>query len=79
MKASPDAWKEQCKQLLNLIYEREDSEPFRQPVDLFSYPVSTTSIFKIKKAYCLSFGKTFMLGMFLTSPFMSWNAPCSLH
>uniref|UniRef100_A0A8B9NL93 Bromodomain and WD repeat-containing protein 1 n=1 Tax=Accipiter nisus TaxID=211598 RepID=A0A8B9NL93_9AVES len=38
MKASPDAWKEQCKQLLNLIYEREDSEPFRQPVDLFSYP-----------------------------------------
>ena len=44
MKGSPDAWKEQCKQLLNLIYEREDSEPFRQPVDLFSYPVSTTSI-----------------------------------
>uniref|UniRef100_A0A8C4VBG9 Bromodomain and WD repeat-containing protein 1 n=1 Tax=Falco tinnunculus TaxID=100819 RepID=A0A8C4VBG9_FALTI len=35
---SPNAWKEQCKQLLNLIYEREDSEPFRQPVDLFSYP-----------------------------------------
>ncbi|NWS41910.1 BRWD3 protein, partial [Probosciger aterrimus] len=49
MKASPDAWKEQCKQLLNLIYEREDSEPFRQPVDLFSYPVSTPSICKIKK------------------------------
>ncbi|OXB74897.1 UNVERIFIED_CONTAM: hypothetical protein H355_009641 [Colinus virginianus] len=38
MKGSPDAWKEQCEQLLNLIYEREDSEPFRQPVDLFSYP-----------------------------------------
>uniref|UniRef100_A0A8C3LGJ5 Bromodomain and WD repeat-containing protein 1 n=1 Tax=Chrysolophus pictus TaxID=9089 RepID=A0A8C3LGJ5_CHRPC len=38
VKGSPDAWKEQCKQLLNLIYEREDSEPFRQPVDLFSYP-----------------------------------------
>uniref|UniRef100_A0A8D2PPC5 Bromodomain and WD repeat-containing protein 1 n=1 Tax=Zosterops lateralis melanops TaxID=1220523 RepID=A0A8D2PPC5_ZOSLA len=38
MKASADAWKEQCQQLLNLIYEREDSEPFRQPVDLFSYP-----------------------------------------
>uniref|UniRef100_A0A674HEU3 Bromodomain and WD repeat-containing protein 1 n=1 Tax=Taeniopygia guttata TaxID=59729 RepID=A0A674HEU3_TAEGU len=36
--ASADAWKEQCQQLLNLIYEREDSEPFRQPVDLFSYP-----------------------------------------
>uniref|UniRef100_A0A8C9EWL3 Bromodomain and WD repeat domain containing 3 n=1 Tax=Pavo cristatus TaxID=9049 RepID=A0A8C9EWL3_PAVCR len=47
VKGSPDAWKEQCKQLLNLIYEREDSEPFRQPVDLFSYPVSTTSILRI--------------------------------
>uniref|UniRef100_A0A670JXD1 Bromodomain and WD repeat domain containing 3 n=1 Tax=Podarcis muralis TaxID=64176 RepID=A0A670JXD1_PODMU len=33
-----DAWKDKCKQLLSLIYEREDSEPFRQPVDLFSYP-----------------------------------------
>uniref|UniRef100_A0A8C5IY33 Bromodomain and WD repeat-containing protein 3 n=1 Tax=Junco hyemalis TaxID=40217 RepID=A0A8C5IY33_JUNHY len=43
MKASADAWKEQCQQLLNLIYEREDSEPFRQPVDLFSYPVSAAS------------------------------------
>uniref|UniRef100_A0A803SPR0 Bromo domain-containing protein n=1 Tax=Anolis carolinensis TaxID=28377 RepID=A0A803SPR0_ANOCA len=40
-KAHVDAWKEQCKQLLSLIYEREDSEPFRQPVDLFSYPVSS--------------------------------------
>uniref|UniRef100_A0A8D0GR10 Bromo domain-containing protein n=1 Tax=Sphenodon punctatus TaxID=8508 RepID=A0A8D0GR10_SPHPU len=35
---STDTWKEQCKQLLSLIYDREDSEPFRQPVDLFSYP-----------------------------------------
>lgn len=79
MKASPDAWKEQCKQLLNLIYEREDSEPFRQPVDLFSYPVSTPSIRKIKKVYCSSFGKACMLGMFLTSPFVSWNTLCSAH
>lgn len=47
MKASADAWKEQCQQLLNLIYEREDSEPFRQPVDLFSYPVSAASTSKI--------------------------------
>ncbi|XP_015274333.1 PREDICTED: bromodomain and WD repeat-containing protein 3 [Gekko japonicus] len=37
-KTCADAWKEHCKQLLSLIYEREDSEPFRQPVDLFSYP-----------------------------------------
>lgn len=47
MKASADAWKEQCQQLLNLIYEREDSEPFRQPVDLFSYPVSAASTSRI--------------------------------
>uniref|UniRef100_A0A8C6YFI4 Bromodomain and WD repeat domain containing 3 n=1 Tax=Naja naja TaxID=35670 RepID=A0A8C6YFI4_NAJNA len=39
-KGCVDAWKNHCKQLLSLIYEREDSEPFRQPVDLFSYPVS---------------------------------------
>lgn len=50
MKASPDGWKEQCKQLLNLIYEREDSEPFRQPVDLFSYPVSTASVLTVLKS-----------------------------
>uniref|UniRef100_A0A8D2LS88 Bromodomain and WD repeat domain containing 3 n=1 Tax=Varanus komodoensis TaxID=61221 RepID=A0A8D2LS88_VARKO len=37
-KPHAEAWNEQCKQLLSLIYEREDSEPFRQPVDLFSYP-----------------------------------------
>uniref|UniRef100_A0A670Y4M1 Bromodomain and WD repeat domain containing 3 n=1 Tax=Pseudonaja textilis TaxID=8673 RepID=A0A670Y4M1_PSETE len=37
-KGCVDAWKNHCKQLLSLIYEREDSEPFRQPVDLFSYP-----------------------------------------
>lgn len=36
----PDAWKEQCKNLLNYIFECEDSEPFRQPVDLQTYPVS---------------------------------------
>ncbi|XP_013919708.1 PREDICTED: bromodomain and WD repeat-containing protein 3-like [Thamnophis sirtalis] len=39
-KGCVDSWKNHCKQLLSLIYEREDSEPFRQPVDLFSYPVS---------------------------------------
>ncbi|MGH0178733.1 UNVERIFIED_CONTAM: hypothetical protein FKN15_078318 [Acipenser sinensis] len=32
------AWKEQCRELLNRMFEREDSEPFRQPVDLFAYP-----------------------------------------
>uniref|UniRef100_A0A8C7XAP8 Bromodomain and WD repeat domain containing 1 n=1 Tax=Oryzias sinensis TaxID=183150 RepID=A0A8C7XAP8_9TELE len=33
-----DAWKEQCKNLLNYIFECEDSEPFRQPVDPQNYP-----------------------------------------
>uniref|UniRef100_A0A3Q2UWT2 Bromodomain and WD repeat domain containing 1 n=1 Tax=Haplochromis burtoni TaxID=8153 RepID=A0A3Q2UWT2_HAPBU len=33
-----DAWKEQCKSLLNYILECEDSEPFRQPVDPQNYP-----------------------------------------
>uniref|UniRef100_A0A8D2M112 PH-interacting protein n=1 Tax=Varanus komodoensis TaxID=61221 RepID=A0A8D2M112_VARKO len=34
------AWKRQCQELLNLIFQCEDSEPFRQPVDLLEYPVS---------------------------------------
>ncbi|XP_068601910.1 bromodomain and WD repeat-containing protein 3 [Brachionichthys hirsutus] len=33
-----DAWKEQCKNLINYIFECEDSEPFRQPVDPQNYP-----------------------------------------
>ncbi|KAM3615994.1 uncharacterized protein V6R79_010680 [Siganus canaliculatus] len=33
-----DAWKDQCKSLLNYIFECEDSEPFRQPVDPQNYP-----------------------------------------
>ncbi|XP_037631117.1 bromodomain and WD repeat-containing protein 3 [Sebastes umbrosus] len=33
-----DAWKEQCKSLLTYIFECEDSEPFRQPVDPQNYP-----------------------------------------
>ncbi|XP_011832285.1 PREDICTED: PH-interacting protein [Mandrillus leucophaeus] len=32
------AWKKQCEELLNLIFQCEDSEPFRQPVDLLEYP-----------------------------------------
>ncbi|MBZ3874117.1 Bromodomain and WD repeat-containing protein 3 [Sciurus carolinensis] len=38
LKYNPDAWKKQCKELLSLIYEREDSEPFRQPTDPLSFP-----------------------------------------
>uniref|UniRef100_A0A8C0VDN4 Pleckstrin homology domain interacting protein n=1 Tax=Cyanistes caeruleus TaxID=156563 RepID=A0A8C0VDN4_CYACU len=32
------SWKKQCQELLNLIFQCEDSEPFRQPVDLLEYP-----------------------------------------
>ncbi|TKC34038.1 hypothetical protein EI555_016276, partial [Monodon monoceros] len=38
LKCNPDAWRKQCTELLGLIYEREDSEPFRQPSDPLSYP-----------------------------------------
>uniref|UniRef100_A0A8D1BAW4 Bromodomain and WD repeat-containing protein 1 n=1 Tax=Sus scrofa TaxID=9823 RepID=A0A8D1BAW4_PIG len=31
-------WKKQCKELVNLLFQCEDSEPFRQPVDLVEYP-----------------------------------------
>ncbi|KAJ6662401.1 hypothetical protein lerEdw1_011814 [Lerista edwardsae] len=40
VKASYDenSWKKQCMELVNLIFQCEDSEPFRQPVDLDRYP-----------------------------------------
>ncbi|XP_032075095.1 bromodomain and WD repeat-containing protein 1 isoform X1 [Thamnophis elegans] len=31
-------WRKQCMELVNLIFQCEDSEPFRQPVDLERYP-----------------------------------------
>ncbi|CAI9738520.1 PH-interacting protein-like isoform X2 [Octopus vulgaris] len=34
----PDAWKEQCRDLLERIFECDDSEPFRTPVDPEEYP-----------------------------------------
>uniref|UniRef100_A0A3Q2Q010 PH-interacting protein n=1 Tax=Fundulus heteroclitus TaxID=8078 RepID=A0A3Q2Q010_FUNHE len=34
----PHAWKGRCKELLDLIFQCEDSEPFREPVDLLEYP-----------------------------------------
>uniref|UniRef100_A0A8C3U320 PH-interacting protein n=1 Tax=Catharus ustulatus TaxID=91951 RepID=A0A8C3U320_CATUS len=38
------SWKKQCQELLNLIFQCEDSEPFRQPVDLLEYPVITSTL-----------------------------------
>lgn len=37
-------WRKQCMELVNLIFQCEDSEPFRQPVDLEQYPVSNYSL-----------------------------------
>ena len=37
----PEAWKGRCRELLDLIFQCEDSEPFRQPVDLQEYSVRT--------------------------------------
>lgn len=34
------AWYGQCKELLRRMIASPDSEPFRQPVDLFTYPVT---------------------------------------
>ncbi|KAI7800747.1 bromodomain and WD repeat-containing protein 3 [Triplophysa rosa] len=33
-----DAWKDQCKRLLDYMFQCEDSEPFRDPVDQSEYP-----------------------------------------
>lgn len=33
-----DAWKDTCKRLLDYMFQCEDSEPFRQPVDQNEYP-----------------------------------------
>uniref|UniRef100_A0A671SH57 Bromodomain and WD repeat-containing protein 3-like n=1 Tax=Sinocyclocheilus anshuiensis TaxID=1608454 RepID=A0A671SH57_9TELE len=33
-----DAWKDHCKRLLDYMFECEDSEPFRDPVDQREYP-----------------------------------------
>ncbi|XP_072218482.1 PH-interacting protein isoform X1 [Leuresthes tenuis] len=34
----PHAWRSRCKELLDLLFQCEDSEPFREPVDLQEYP-----------------------------------------
>ncbi|KAJ1112957.1 hypothetical protein NDU88_001217 [Pleurodeles waltl] len=34
----PSAWKIQCKELIHFIFQCEDSEPFRHPVDIVEYP-----------------------------------------
>lgn len=36
----PNAWKAQCRQLLETMLRCEDSEPFRRPVGLNELPVS---------------------------------------
>uniref|UniRef100_A0A672N7Y5 Pleckstrin homology domain interacting protein n=1 Tax=Sinocyclocheilus grahami TaxID=75366 RepID=A0A672N7Y5_SINGR len=40
--SDPQSWKGRCRELLELIFQCEDSEPFRQPVDLEEYPVTHT-------------------------------------
>lgn len=31
-------WKDQCEQILNLMWQSEDSQPFREPVDTLEHP-----------------------------------------
>ena len=33
------AWKDKCQHLVELLMECEDSEPFREPVNIIDYPV----------------------------------------
>uniref|UniRef100_A0A671SIU1 Bromodomain and WD repeat-containing protein 3-like n=1 Tax=Sinocyclocheilus anshuiensis TaxID=1608454 RepID=A0A671SIU1_9TELE len=39
-----DAWKDHCKRLLDYMFECEDSEPFRDPVDQREYPVGSSIV-----------------------------------
>uniref|UniRef100_A0A4W6DDP4 Pleckstrin homology domain interacting protein n=1 Tax=Lates calcarifer TaxID=8187 RepID=A0A4W6DDP4_LATCA len=47
----PHAWRGRCKELLDLIFQCEDSEPFREPVDLQEYPKQTKLFWINSKAY----------------------------
>lgn len=48
----PQAWRGRCKELLDLIFQCEDSEPFREPVDLQEYPVTTQQHFALFSKVC---------------------------
>ncbi|ESP01057.1 hypothetical protein LOTGIDRAFT_140025, partial [Lottia gigantea] len=39
----PDAWIENCRQLLQTVFQCEDSQPFREPISLVDHPVSLYS------------------------------------
>lgn len=63
-----NCWKKQCMELVNLIFQCEDSEPFRQPVDLDQYPVSCSINFVRYKNcfFLLAFG-------IIRPPCFSWS------
>lgn len=44
-KPNPDAWVDQCESLLAMLFDCEDSEPFRVPVDPALYPVGQRKMF----------------------------------
>lgn len=66
-----NCWKKQCMELVNLIFQCEDSEPFRQPVDLDQYPVSCSiNLVRYKNCFfLLAFGT-------IRPPCFSWT--CSV-
>lgn len=68
----PQAWRGRCKELLDLIFQCEDSEPFREPVDLQEYPVPP--LLSLLQNIC--FFTTSIISFFLTCflcnfPFLS--------
>ena len=55
----PDAWKQQCNNLLALMLDCEDSIPFRAPVDPLEIPVSTEDVFKDHSIYVKQIAKIY--------------------
>uniref|UniRef100_A0A4W6FI75 Bromodomain and WD repeat domain containing 3 n=1 Tax=Lates calcarifer TaxID=8187 RepID=A0A4W6FI75_LATCA len=47
------AWRSQCRELLRRMIISPDSEPFRQPVDLFEYPVKRFLTLKSTDFVCV--------------------------
>lgn len=63
----PHAWRGRCKELLDLIFQCEDSEPFREPVDLQEYPVTKQK--PLCRLYQMTDMKYIVLALFFYSSF----------
>lgn len=55
--SSGSDWRSKCRQLLDIIWNHVDSEPFREPVDTIEHP----GILKFVHCDCRLFRKTLYL------------------